>query len=608
SDEATAVFRVPGSRTADGAVGAEDGEDGEDGEDAEDVRDEAGGNGEEGRGKESEGAESAESGEGDEDAADRDGAEAGDGTPADQITTVFRMRSGTGAERPEEDGDEPGDESGKPGDATEDKAAGEPGRAGRPEEETDAERTSRFVPLRSDDIPLAPGSTAPSAPQTPSGLPEHELTRQQPLPTAQRPLDLLAELTNKPAPPETPLRVAVRRIKIWSPLVVLLAIVLAVVQFLRPLPAPELILTASATHSFGGDAPSLVWPSEGQAYIEVEGLGPLGSYGEQKPVPIASVAKAMTAYIILRDHPLKAGEEGPKIPVDRQAEEDAGLSAQNESTVEVKEGEQITLHEALNALMIASANNVARLLARWDAGSEKAFVAKMNEAARELGMKDTTYTDPSGLRRETVSTARDQVLLGKEVMDYEVFRNIVKLPSYVDRNGDKHHNWNRLIPYDNSVGIKTGTSTAAGGNLLFAAEKQIGGTTQLIVGAVLGQYRPPIIDTVVSESRKLMLSAQDVLETEKIVRKGDVVGYVDDGLGGRTPLVVTKDVTAVGWPGLKVELALTDGGGGVPHEAPAGETVGTLTVGSGPGQVKVPVAVQEELTKPGAGARLTRLL
>ncbi|HEX5569444.1 MAG TPA: hypothetical protein VFY14_21405, partial [Streptomyces sp.] len=206
SDQATAVFRVPGSRTADGAVGAGSAEAGEAGED---VRDEAGDSAEEGRSKEDEGA---ESGEGAEDAADRDGKEAGAGTPADQTIAVFRVRPGTGAKRPERAGDEPGDElgdeAGKPGDATEEEAAGEPGRAGRPEEETDAERTSRFVPLRSDDIPLAPGSTAPSAPQTPPGLPEHELTRQQPLPTAQRPLDLLAELTNKPAPPETPLRVA----------------------------------------------------------------------------------------------------------------------------------------------------------------------------------------------------------------------------------------------------------------------------------------------------------------------------------------------------------------------------------------------------------------
>nr|WP_155073442.1 serine hydrolase [Streptomyces taklimakanensis] len=504
-----------------------------------------------------------------------------------------------------------------------------PDRTGSADGESDVERTSRFVPLRSPDAPrpLTPTPSAPSAPTTASDgaagstgatpspeaaaasePPEAERTRQQPLPP-HRPLELLAELTNKPAPPPTPLRTALRRLKIWSPLVALLVIAFVVVQLLRPLPEPELRLTAPATYSFGGEKPELAWPPEGQAVVEVEGLGSLGTYGEQKPVPIASVAKVMTAYVILRDHPMKAGEEGPLIPVDKQAEEEAALSAQGESTVEVEEGEEITLNEALHAVMIASANNVARLLARWDTGgSEEEFVKKMNATAEELGMTNTTYTDASGLRQDTVSTAADQVKLGKKVMDFEVFREIVKKPSYEDRNGHSHRNWNGLVPYNNAIGIKPGTTTAAGGNLLFAGEKEIGGTTQLIVGAVLGQHKPPIIDTVVHESRELLISTQEVLRTEKVVAKGDVVGYVDDGLGGRTQVVATEDVTAVGWSGLKVELALTDGGEGVPGTAEAGETVGTLTVGSGPGQVKVPVAVREEMTEPDVGTRLTRVL
>ncbi|GAA2385824.1 D-alanyl-D-alanine carboxypeptidase [Streptomyces glaucosporus] len=583
--------------------------------------------------------EDAESGDAGKAGKDKPGAgEAEDGEPVDQPTAMFRAvrpapaaepsdeAAGTGEAEADRTGETKtggvkadrtaeADEDAKSGGtakaaaagasavSSEEDAAGKEDGAGKPGEAA-AERTSRFVPLRSPDAPGAPGA---SERQPVSDLPETERTKQQPLPP-HMPLELLAELTNKPAPPPTPLRVALRRIKIWSPLVVLLAIILSIVQLVRPLPEPELVLTVPATHSFEGDKPSLAWPPEGQAVVEVEGLGSLGSYGEQKPVPIASVAKTMTAYIVLRDHPLKKGEEGPRIPVDRQAEEDAGLSSEGESTVEVKEGEKITLREALNALMIASANNVARLLARWDAGSEKAFVKKMNDTAKELGMTDTTYTDASGLREDTVSTAADQVKLGKKVMDFEVFREVVKLPKYIDRNGTEHRNWNGLVPFNGAVGIKTGTTTAAGGNLLFAAEKEIGGTTQLIVGAVFGQHKPSIIDTVIAETRELMISAQEVLESEKIIKKGDVVGYVDDGLGGRTPLVATEDVTAIGWPGVETELALTDGGKGVPHEAAAGETVGTLTVGSGPGQVKVPVAVQEELTEPGVGAKLTRVL
>ncbi|WP_069816034.1 serine hydrolase [Streptomyces sp. TP-A0874] len=453
--------------------------------------------------------------------------------------------------------------------------------------------------------PAAPGTSpsGPGAPPAAAPIPEAERTRQQPLP----PLALLAQLTNTPPPPETPLRTVIRRVKIWTPLVVLLLIVLSVAQVLRPLPDPTLNLTVADSYAFDGAAPSVPWPSEGQAVLQVDGLGSFGTFGEEKPVPIASVAKVMTAYVILRDHPVKKGSDGELITIDRQAADDAKKGADGESVVEISEGDKITQREAIEAIMIASANNIARQLARWDAGSEEAFVKKMNDTAEELGMKNTTYTDPSGLRQETVSTAADQVKLGRKAMDDWLFRQIVRQPSYTDSSGASHRNWNGLVPLDGVVGIKTGTTTRAGGNLLFAAEQEIAGTNQLIIGAVLGQNAPPIIDTVLAASKKLIDTAQDALQARKVVKKGEVVGEVDDGLGGTTPVVVTKDVTAVGWSGLSVDLALNADRDGIPHEAKAGTRVGTLTVGSGPGQVKVPVMLQEDLAKPGVGSKLTRV-
>ncbi|WP_431780877.1 D-alanyl-D-alanine carboxypeptidase [Streptomyces chumphonensis] len=535
---------------------------------------------------------------------DASGPDAEPGAPAaDPPTTAFRAVAPAPAADPE-----PAPEA-KPKPKTQPDADPEPDAGPEPEPEPEpgakpgaggADGTaSRYVPLRDD---ARDAATAEA--------PEPERTRQQPLPPVpgQRAVDLLAELTNRPAPPPTPLRTFVRRVKIWTPLVALLAIVLVTAQLLRPLPEPALELTATDAYTFEGERPEIAWPTEGQAALDVEGLGSFGTHGEQKPVPIASVAKTMTAYVLLTEHPMEAGEAGASIPVDATAEKEAGYSEQGESTVGVEAGETITQEEALNALMIASANNVARLVARWDAGSEKAFVEKMNAAAQDLGMKNTTYTDPSGLLKETVSTAEDQVKLGRAVMEMEVFRDVVAKPAYTDRNGKEHANWNRLVPLYGTVGIKTGTTTAAGGNLLFAAYADVGGTRQLIIGAVLGQHRPPIIDSVLAAGKDLILSAQKALTAETVVREGDVVGVVDDGLGGRTRLVATEDVEAVGWPGLTVRLELAEGADGVPGEADAGTEVGVLTVGDGPGQVKVPVALAEPLSEPGAGAKLTRVL
>ncbi|MEV5271075.1 D-alanyl-D-alanine carboxypeptidase [Streptomyces werraensis] len=523
---------------------------------------------------------------------DEDG-RTGDDAPVDQPTAVFR------APRPAGPAVDQPTTMLKLGDAAARTGAG----AG------EAERTSKFVALKPDPAIGTPRQGGPAPAESTTFLPQvgPERTTQQPLPP-KPPLDLLAELTNTPPPPQTPLRTAVRRIKIWTPLVILLLIVFAIVQNVRPLPAPTLALTAEDTHTFDGDPVKLPWPGEGQGWMSGDGIGTMDHFGEQKPVAIGSVAKTMTAYIILREHPLKPGEEGPKIEVDAKAEEEGGYDKAGESTLNtVKAGDFLTEKQALSAVMIPSANNIARLLARWDAGSEEAFVKKMNDTAKELGMTNTTYTDPSGLKETTVSTAEDQTKLGIAAMRNPAMVAITSAASWTDPSGQYWSNYNELPYTMGAIGIKTGSTTKAGGNLLFAARKKVGGQEVTVVGAILGQHKgPSILDTVNEVSKPALRAAQDALTSANILKKGTVVGYVDDGLGGRTPVAVTEDVKAVGWAGLEVKL--TFAGTELPHTAKAGTKVGTLTVGDGEnGAVKVPVALKADLVEPGFTDRLTRV-
>ncbi|MGA5287668.1 D-alanyl-D-alanine carboxypeptidase [Streptomyces pseudogriseolus] len=533
-------------------------------------------------------------GDGDDKGGDAKAADKADDAPVDQPTAVFR------APRPAGPGVDQPTTMLKVGDAA------ARNRTGAPE----AERTSKFVALKDDPaIRQTPRQGGPAAAESTTFLPQvgPERTTQQPLPP-KPPLDLLAELTNTPPPPQTPLRTAVRRIKIWTPLVVLLLIVFAVVQNVRPLPAPTLELTAEDTHTFDGDQVKLPWPDEGQGWMSGDGIGTMDHFGEQKPVAIGSVAKTMTAYIILRDHPLKPGEEGPKIEVDAKAEEEGGYDKAGESTLNtVKAGDFLTEKQALSAVMIPSANNIARLLARWDAGSEEAFVKKMNDTAKELGMTNTTYTDPSGLKETTVSTAEDQTKLGVVAMRNPAMVAITSAASWTDPSGQYWSNYNELPYTMGAIGIKTGSTTKAGGNLLFAARKEVGGQEVTVVGAILGQHKgPSILDTVNEVSKPALRAAQDALTSATILKKGTVVGYADDGLGGRTPVAVTEDVKAVGWAGLEVKL--TFAGTELPHTAKAGTKVGTLTVGDGEnGAVKVPVALKADLVEPGFTDKLTRV-
>ncbi|MGW1866484.1 serine hydrolase [Streptomyces mauvecolor] len=506
-----------------------------------------------------------------------------------------------------------------------------------------AERTSQFIPLRSDDAgadtaaparnpaapaknpsapakgldapvrkPEAPKVTPPpaAAPGPAPVIPERaERTRQQPLPP-KPPLDLLAELTNTPPPPQTPVRTTVRRFKIWTPLVLLLLIVFAVVQIMRPLPEPKLTLTSSATYTFDGGALNLPWPAEGQSAVSVDGVGSLGTHGEQKPAPLASVAKTMTAYVILKGHPITGKQEGEKITVDQQAEDDA--KKPDESTAPIRKDQQFTEKQMLELLMIPSGNNAARLLARWDAGSEEAFIAKMNDAAKELGMTSTTYTDPSGLKETTVSTPVDQLKLAQAVMQNDVFRGIVNTPQIKIPGIDTMiYNNNTILLKPGVSGIKTGSSTPAGGNLLWSADTVVDGKNQRIYGIVMGQRTGTTLDNklkaAINNSYTLIQAVQKAVTSATVVKKGDVVGYVDDGLGGKTPLVAAKDLKAIGWPGLKVDVTLGSGGKPVPHSAKPGTVVGELSIGSGNGRLTAPVELKSALTEPGTGAKLTRL-
>ncbi|MFD7052403.1 D-alanyl-D-alanine carboxypeptidase [Streptomyces mirabilis] len=541
----------------------------------------------------------------------------------DQPTTMLKL----GGAKPATDKptDQPKTEQSKAEQPKVEQSKADQSKADRPKPESPSERTSKFVALKPLDEPVSrvkPKTTAtppvPSASSSPTkvapadataALPQvgPERTTQQPLPP-KPPLDLLAELTNTPPPPQTPVRTLARRVKIWTPLVLLLAVIFAVAQSLRPLPTPTLDLTAESSYTFGGGDASIPWPSSGQGALDVQGIGSFGTSGAQKAAPIASVAKVMTAYLILRDHPIKSGD-GAKIKVDQKAQDQS--DAGDESTVNVHAGDTITQKEALEGVLIASANNVARLLARWDAGSETAFVAKMNAAAKDLGMTNTTYTDPSGLTKTTVSTAADQVKLAKAAMKDASFREVARMMEYTDYKGTRHSNWNHLVGSNNVIGIKTGTTTAAGGNLVFAATKEIGGEVRTIVGAVISQgpggSDNTILGGALAAGDKLIRAAQASLKSATILKKGDVVGYVDDGLGGRTPVVITKDVTAVGWAGLKVKLSFVSSE--LPHSAKAGTKVGSLTVGDGGSSsaVQVPVELQKDLAEPGFGAKLTRV-
>jgi serine-type D-Ala-D-Ala carboxypeptidase (penicillin-binding protein 5/6) len=238
----------------------------------------------------------------------------------------------------------------------------------------------------------------------------------------------------------------------------------------------------------GQAVPSTVWPAYGQAAFIQGGESRVHAGPNQHAAAIASVAKVMTAYLVLRDHPLRLGEDGPTIMLtDDDVADTDRRRGQEESVVSIAAGEQLTERQALQALLLPSANNIAAVLARWDGASVDRFVARMNAAARSLGMTRTRYTDPSGYDDATVSTAADQVRVVDRAMRLPVFASIVATPSASLPVAGTVHNTNTLLGYDGFVGVKTGSDDAAGGCFAFRAIRWIDGKRTTITGVVLGQ-------------------------------------------------------------------------------------------------------------------------
>ncbi|HEY6473524.1 MAG TPA: hypothetical protein VIY26_11585, partial [Acidimicrobiales bacterium] len=217
-----------------------------------------------------------------------------------------------------------------------------------------------------------------------------------------------------------------RRLLAWGIALLLIALVAgAVAQWVRPLPASTLQVVSVR---LPGTVPTFAWPSTGEAAASVDGIGALGQVNGAKAVPVAGLAEVLTAYVILSDHHLAPGVDGPSIPVtsaDVSAYQ-AGQASQ-ESEVTVTAGESLTQLQALEGMLIDSGSDMATLLANWDAGTVGAFVAKMNAAAARLGMTSTHVTDPSGVDPATTSTAEDLVRLGEAALSIPVLKQIVSL-------------------------------------------------------------------------------------------------------------------------------------------------------------------------------------
>ena len=248
------------------------------------------------------------------------------------------------------------------------------------------------------------------------------------------------------------------------------------------------------------------------------GDGRLAASPLEQPVAIASLAKVMTADLVLERYPLSGAQAGFTITVTAaEAHAVAQDRAEGQSVVAVAAGEQLTERQLLEALLVPSGNNIAEMLAAQLAGSETRFVAEMNAEARALGMNHTLYTDPSGFEPGTVSTAVDQLRVFQKAMRFSVFRQIVSMADVMLPVAGTLTNFNPLVA--EGYAGKTGSDSTAGGCLAFFTHVTVAGRRLTAVGVVLGQGQG-------SDTSALLAAAGEAAE--------QLVDSVTPAIGGRT--------------------------------------------------------------------------
>ena len=346
------------------------------------------------------------------------------------------------------------------------------------------------------------------------------------------------------------------------------------------------------------------WPTIGQAAVGAVGYGLLDKHGDDTPRPMASVNKVLTALVILEKKPLTINESGPIITI---TAEDVSLYnkyiEQGGSVVRVNAGEQISEYQALQAMLLPSANNMSDSLAIWAYGSIDDYLVAANNFATKLGMSKTRVTDSNGLSPSVVSTVSDFILLGEAALQNKVIADIVAQPTANIPVHGLIRNVNVLLGINGVNGIKTGNTDEAGGCFLGSSTVVIDGQRVTILVAIMGATD---LEAALRSSQQIITAAQKGFGTTKLFIAGTVVGQYKSPWQGDIPAVLNKDVTKFGWLATPLSPAAIL----YPIKAPLsnGTKVGFLKITGNPKPIESEIVISKNVDLPTVNWRLKNIV
>ena len=271
----------------------------------------------------------------------------------------------------------------------------------------------------------------------------------------------------------------------------------------------------------------------------------------------ASITKVMTLLLIF-----EAIEEGA-ISFDDVVTTSEHAKSMGGSDIWLEVGEQMTVHEMIKATAVASANDAAVALAEHLCGSESDFVAKMNERAKELGMKNTTFKNCNGLDEEGhLTTAYDVALMSAELIKHEKIFDYTKIWIDYLRDGETQIvNTNKLLKtYTGITGLKTGTTGEAGSCISATAQRNSMSLVAVVLGATTGTDRfkdaATLLDYGFANFEIIQLDAESVDFSEVEVKDG-MKKSVKVSCDKNLTLVVKKGTNEKTKQELKLKESLT---------------------------------------------------
>ena len=368
-------------------------------------------------------------------------------------------------------------------------------------------------------------------------------------------------------------------------------------NYARPLPVPTVNISTVVPGSLTN--PPIAWPSDGQAAAAAGGYGLLGTSGTQAPLATASITKVIAALCVLQKMPLTLDQPGPTYTVNA---DDVTIYnnyvTQNGSVAEVTQGEQLTEYQALEALMLPSANNIADSLVKWVFGSQAAYKTYATSFLQQHNMNQTQIgSDASGFDPSTSSTASDLTSLGLLALKDPVLMEIAGKESTVLPVAGTVTNYDSVLGVNGITGLKTGNNDQDTGAFLFTAQSKVGSQTLNLTGAVMGA---PDLGTALQNSTQLVASLQKDFEQTTIVSSGQSVGSVKTAWGQSTSLVVTKNVQLVRWKATPISTVHR-----VNPKLRSG-VVGTLKASAGKARANSDIRLQHTIAGPSFWWRLTR--